>query len=241
MSVGTTTYMDRRHEFGGGSPCLADGRSVYDAFPEQDDGLPSNSPQTGRGVNASRLEVRAGVVLPTEPRWEANAAGSQLAPSMLGLAENHVSGGIPYREEVLDVRSVESYALVRWCVQGRDEGSWLYRGLAGMTKPPAAGCQFAEVVGCHSSGVTAASSSALCSSQFRTEPTFRPLISPELATRLSMIAPQVVLVQIDGPVDVFAGVAEVLGGRVRMEVGTVQQVVLATPGTLIECPEGSTF
>ena len=89
--------------------------------------------------------------------------------------------------------------------------------------------------------MTAASSSALCSSQFRTEPSFRPLISPELATRLSMIAPQVVLVLTDSPIDVFAGVAQVLGGRVRMEVGTVQQVVLATLGTLIECPEGSTF
>ena len=32
-----------------------------------------------------------------------------------------------------------------------------------------------------------------------------------------------------------------LGGRVCMEVGTVQQVVLATLGTLIECPEGSAF
>ena len=177
-----------------------------------------------------------------EPRWEANAAGARLTPSKLGLGEIRVNGGVPYREEVLDVRSVESYALVREGVQGRDEGSWLYRGLAGMTKlPPPPDVSLPKLSGAIRQAVTAASGSALCSSQFRTEPSFRPLISPELATRLSMIAPQVVLVQIDGPVDVFAGVAEVLGGRVRMEVGTVQQVVLATLGTLIECPEGSTF
>ena len=160
-----------------------------------------------------------------EPRWEANAAGARLTPSKLGLGEIRVNGGVPYREEVLDVRSVESYALVRGCVQGRDEGWWLYRGLAGMTKlPPPPDVSLPKLSGAIRQAVTAASSSALCSSQFRTEPSFRPLIWPELAARLSMIAPQVVLVQIDGPVDVFAGVAEVLGGRVRMEVGTVQQV-----------------
>lgn len=34
MSDGTTTYMDSCHEFAGGPPRLADGRSIYDAFPE---------------------------------------------------------------------------------------------------------------------------------------------------------------------------------------------------------------
>lgn len=56
-----------------------------------------------------------------------------------------------------------------------------------------------------------------------------------------MIAPQVVLVLTDSPIDVFAGVAQVLGDRMRMEVGTIQKVVLTTLGTLIECPESSAF
>lgn len=181
-------------------------------------------------------------LLVREPRWEAGAVGAELNPSQLGLVKTHVCGGIPYSEEVLEVQPVESYALIRWCVQGRDEGSWVYRGLACMTRPsPPPDVSLPKFSGAIRQAVTAASSSALCSSQFRTETSFRLLISPELATRLSMIAPQVVLVQTDGPVDVFAGVAEVLGGRVRMEVGTVQPVVLATLGTLIGCPEDSAF
>ena len=34
MSDGTTTYMDSCHEFADGPPRLADGTSIYDAFPE---------------------------------------------------------------------------------------------------------------------------------------------------------------------------------------------------------------
>ena len=34
MSDGSVIYLDRCEEFGGGPPRLADGRSVYDAFPE---------------------------------------------------------------------------------------------------------------------------------------------------------------------------------------------------------------
>lgn len=56
-----------------------------------------------------------------------------------------------------------------------------------------------------------------------------------------MSSPQVVLVQIDSPVDVFTGVAEMLGGRVCMEVGTVQQVLLATLGAFVSLPESTAF
>lgn len=39
LSDGTTTHMDSCHEFAGGPPRLADGRSIYDAFPEQFENL----------------------------------------------------------------------------------------------------------------------------------------------------------------------------------------------------------
>lgn len=39
MSDGSVIYLDQCEEFGGGPPRLADGRSVYDAFPENYEGV----------------------------------------------------------------------------------------------------------------------------------------------------------------------------------------------------------